>query len=390
MAVIAVQGCGPHGSRPLYVPAPSGLSSPFGLTGSTDGPLAVGEEEARGRAEDWNEDAADLITDAGWLAGGGACGGAWGGACGGAWGGALGASPERRWRDLLRYSSSDTWNTRTAHQQTPRNNRQHVEITSCCYHLQTSVKRRPHGPVFALTNFPWQVLFARVDGEIGQVLSLTSLLVEKRACQLFNKRRRLVKEQLGIFLRPHEQIKLVKVKTCSCGRRLPFFHVSGFRETITHQARHSGAKWLVATSKKEDCQPHLIGLVSPNEEKEEKKSGTVIWIRKGVGVPSSCRACQCARPRPAAGRLSSRALLCWRWSPRQSSQQQLLRGWPRGQPGADRSARGQGPPRSSSPLPPAPFQGRQHSALVGRPGAEPCRWEWHLARSRTAFRNWRR
>ena len=31
-------------------------------------------------------------------------------------------------------------------------------------------------------------------------------------------------------------------------------------ETITDQARHSGAQEFVATNKKEDCLPNLIGL----------------------------------------------------------------------------------------------------------------------------------
>ena len=79
------------------------------------------------------------------------------------------------------------------------------------------VKRRPHEQVFALTSFPWQVLYARVDGKNGK-FSLTSLLW-KAGMQPFQQGD-LSRKKLGYVYVSHEQIKLVMVRTYSCGRHL--------------------------------------------------------------------------------------------------------------------------------------------------------------------------
>ena len=67
---------------------------------------------------------------------------------------------------------------------------------------------------------PWQVLFARVDGKKWQVFPWPVSLLKSLHARFST--RRFHKEKPGTFLRPHEKIKLVKVKTYSCGRR--YFH----------------------------------------------------------------------------------------------------------------------------------------------------------------------
>ena len=96
------------------------------------------------------------------------------------------------------------------------------------YCLQITFKSRPHEKVL-----PWQVLFARVDGEIGQVVPWQVSLLKSWHASFST--RRLVKDKtwpISPSTRANKtyQGKLVKVKTWSCGRRFNrFAKVFGFR-----------------------------------------------------------------------------------------------------------------------------------------------------------------
>ena len=70
-----------------------------------------------------------------------------------------------------------------------------------------------HTSTFSLTSF-----ICLCEREKKASFYLTSPLVRKLAYQLFNKE--TCQGNTWQLLRPQEQMKLVKVKTCSCGRRL--------------------------------------------------------------------------------------------------------------------------------------------------------------------------